>query len=95
MTDIIENKITELNNISDYQEKLEQIKNIKNDINKENIQIDYLLASLDNDIIIKKTYNITKIIDNFDTYDINKKIKYYQYLNQYIKKVENNLFEIT
>ena len=90
-TEYIENRITNLNKIDKWTERIEEIKNIKNDIGKENDNIDNILATLDNITVKNKEYNIDKIINDFSKSDLSKKIKYYQYLNNYIKKIESEL----
>jgi hypothetical protein len=50
------------------------------------------MASLDEPTNITKEYNINKIINDFSKVELSKKIKYYQYLNNYIKNIENELF---
>jgi hypothetical protein len=91
--DIIENKINDLNKISDWNIRIKEIKEIKNIINNKKKEIDNLIDNIDNKIIIKKEYDINKIIKDFDKYDIDKKIKYYQYINSFIHNLENELFE--
>lgn len=99
----IQIKIDNLNNIIDWKKRLDTIKDIKEDINNETEYVNNILESLDNHIPIKvneegiaistpKKYDINKIINNFDKVDLSKKIKYYQYLNNYIKNIENELF---
>jgi hypothetical protein len=88
----IEKKINNIGNIEKWDEKLNLIKDIKLDIKKENNNIDNLLSSLDNTLIKNKDCNIDKIIIDFDNVDLTKKIKYYKYLNTYIKNIENELF---
>jgi cell division GTPase FtsZ len=88
----IQKKIDNLNNINKWSERLNEIKNIKEDINKETNVINNILQSLDEPIIISKQYNLDKIINDFSKVDLSKKIKYYQYLNQYAKNIENELF---
>ena len=88
----IQKKIDNLNNINKWSERLTEIKNIKEDINKETDNINTLLESLDEPINITKEYNLDKIINDFSKVDLSKKIKYYQYLNHYVKNIENELF---
>ena len=88
----IQKKIDNLNNISKWSERLTEIKNIKEDITKETNNINNILESLDEPSSITKEYNLDKIINDFSKVDLSKKIKYYQYLNQYVKNIENELF---
>ena len=88
----IQSKINNLNNISKWSDRLEEIKNIKNDINKETDNINNILEKLDEPVNITKEYNIDKILNDFNKVDISKKIKYYQFINQHIKNIEDELF---
>jgi hypothetical protein len=88
----IQKKIDNLNNISKWSERLTEIKNIKEDINKETDNINNILELLDEPTSITKEYNLDKIINDFSKVDLSKKIKYYQYLNQHVKNIENELF---
>lgn len=89
----IENKIENLNSISEWSERLDKIIEIKKDIDTEKNNINNILESLDKPINTTKEYNIDKIINEFNDVDLSKKIKYYQYLNKYIKNIEDNLFK--
>jgi hypothetical protein len=93
MSQKIENKINNLNQIDNWTDRIEEIKNIKELIDDENNKINHILTTLNEITSFDKEYDIDKIIYNFDSYDLNKKIKYYQYINQYIKNVEENLFK--
>ena len=88
----IQNKIDNLNNINKWSERLNEIKIIKEDIIKETNTINNILESLDEPITITKEYNLDKIINDFNKVELSKKIKYYQYLNQFVKNIENELF---
>ncbi len=90
----IENKINNLNQINNWSDRIEEIKNIKELIDEENKNINHILATLNEISVFDKEYDIDKIINSFDSYDLNKKIKYYQYINQYIKNVEEKLINI-
>ncbi len=90
----IENRINDLMNIDNWNEKIVEIKSIKNDIDIENNNINNFLSNLDAEIISNKEYDIDKIINNFSKYELSKKIRYYQYLNKYINNMENELFDI-
>jgi hypothetical protein len=87
-----ENKISNLNNIDKWENKLIEIQQIKDEITSENNNINNLLLLLDKETLNNKEYDIDSIIENFNKFDTSKKIKYYQYLNQYIKTKENELF---
>ena len=87
-----ENKINNLNNIDKWENKIIEIEKIKEEILIENKNISNLLTSLDKEISIETEYDIDSIIQNFDKFDISKKIKYYQYFNNFIKNKENELF---
>jgi len=87
-----ENKILNLNNINNWEDKIIEIQQIKDDIIKENNNIDILLSSLDKETNNETEYDIDSIISNFDKFDISKKIKYYTYLNNFIKSKEKELF---
>jgi hypothetical protein len=89
---IIQNKIDNLNNIDKWSNRLNEIVQIKDDINNETTNINNILESLDDPINITKEYNIDKIITDFNKVELSKKIKYYQYLNNHIKKIESELF---
>jgi hypothetical protein len=89
---IIQNKIDNLNNIDKWSDRLDEIVQIKDDINNETTNINNILESLDEPINITKEYNIDKIITDFNKVELSKKIKYYQYLNNHIKKIETELF---
>jgi hypothetical protein len=89
---IIQNKIDNLNNIDKWSDRLDEIVQIKDDINNETTNINSILESLDEPINITKEYNIDKIITDFNKVELSKKIKYYQYLNNHIKKIETELF---
>lgn len=89
---IIQNKIDNLNNIDKWSNRLNEIVQIKDDINNETTNINNILESLDEPINITKEYNIDKIITDFNKVELSKKIKYYQYLNNHIKKIETELF---
>lgn len=89
---IIQNKIDNLNNIDKWSNRLNEIVQIKDDINNETTNINNILESLDEPINITKEYNIDKIITDFNKVELSKKIKYYQYLNNHIKKIESELF---
>ena len=88
----IESKIDNLNNINEWSKRIGEIKNIKEEINNETKNINNIMASLDEPVNITKEYNINKVINDFGKVDLSKKIKYYQYLNNYIKNIENELF---
>ena len=90
----IENRINDLMNIDNWNEKIVEIKSIKNDIDIENNNINNFLSNLDAEIISNKEYDIDKIINNFSKYELSKKIRYYQYLNKYINNMENELFDV-
>ena len=89
---IIQNKIDNLNNIDKWSDRLDEIVQIKDDINNETTNINNILESLDEPTNITKEYNIDKIINEFNKVELSKKIKYYQYLNNHIKKIETELF---
>lgn len=89
----IEHKIENLNSISDWSDRLNKIIEIKKDIDTEKNNINNILESLDKPTNTTKEYNIDKIINEFNDVDLSKKIKYYQYLNKYIKNIEDNLFK--
>jgi hypothetical protein len=93
MSKKIESKINNLNNINEWSDRLNKIVEIKKNIDEETQHINNILKSLDDPVNITKEYNINKIIDDFDKVDLPKKIKYYQYLNQHIKNIENDLFD--
>ena len=88
----IESKINSLNDINEWSERLNQIIEIKKEINNETKNINNILETLDEPVILTKEYNINKVINDFNKVDLSKKIKYYQYLNNYIKNIENDLF---
>ena len=88
----LENKITDLNNIMEWTERLNKIVEIKKEINDESTNINNILETLDEPVDITKEYNIDKIVNDFSKVDISKKIKYYQYLNNHIKNIESELF---
>ena len=88
----LENKITSLNDITEWSDRLDKIVEIKKEINDESTNINNILETLDEPVTITKEYNIDKIVNDFSKVDISKKIKYYQYLNNHIKNIENELF---
>jgi len=88
----IENKINEVCNIQNWEERIQEIKNIKKDIEKENSNIDNLLSSLDKPLNKSKEYNIDKILNTFNDVELSTKIKYYNYLSNHIKNIEDDLF---
>lgn len=88
----IQIKVDNLSNIDNWSERLNEIKQIKEEINKETTNINNILESLDKPTSITKEYNIDKIINDFNKVDLSKKIKYYQYINNHIKNIENELF---
>lgn len=88
----MQNKIDNLNNINDWSERLNEIVEIKKEITNETNNINNILESLDNPTTTLKEYNINKVINDFNKVDLSKKIKYYQYLNKYIKNIESELF---
>lgn len=89
----LENKINNLNQIDEWSERLDKIIEIKKEIKNESQNINNILDTLDDPVILTKEYNIDKIINDFNKVDLSKKIKYYQYLNGYIKNLENDLFD--
>ena len=88
----LENKITSLNDITEWSDRLDKIVEIKKEINDESTNINNILETLDEPVTITKEYNIDKLVNDFSKVDISKKIKYYQYLNNHIKNIENELF---
>jgi hypothetical protein len=88
----IENKISELYKIESWKDRIDEIKNIKKDIEKENSNIDNLLSSLDKPLNKVKEYNIDKILSTFNDVELSTKIKYYNYLSNHIKNIESELF---
>lgn len=88
----LENKINALNDINSWSERLNKIVEIKKEIDEETKNINNILESLDEPIVSTKEYDINKIINDFSKVDISKKIKYYQFLNNHIKKIKNDLF---
>jgi hypothetical protein len=88
----LESKINTLNDIKEWSERLNKIVEIKKEIDNETKNINNILETLDEPKVPTKEYNINKIINDFSKVDISKKIKYYQYLNNHIKNIENELF---
>jgi len=88
----IGNKINEVCKIQDWEDRIQEIRNIKKDIEKENNNIDNLLLSLDKPSNKVKEYNIDKILNNFNDVELSTKIKYYNYLSNHIKNIEDELF---
>jgi len=87
----IENKISELYKIEDWVKKIEEIKNIKSLIQTETDKSNNMLALLDKEST--KKYNIDKVINEFNDSSLDKKIKYYQFMNKYINNMEKELFD--
>lgn len=88
----LESKINSLNDINEWSERINKISEIKKEINNETKNINNILETLDEPVVLTKEYNINKIVNDFSKVDLSKKIKYYQYLNNYIKNIENELF---
>jgi archaellum component FlaC len=97
ITDQIEQAIENLNNIPNWTDKINTIKNIKDDIQKEEQNISKLIEQLENEIIIvksKKNLNIDELIENISKEkDIKNKIRNYHLLNDYINSLDNELFD--
>lgn len=92
--DILENKINNLCGITDLSEKFNEIEKIKIEINNEYNNINNIISNLDKPMNTTKSYDITKIINEFDNVDISKKIKYYHFINNYIQNMESELFNL-
>ena len=92
----IESEIEKLDNIQDWNEKIDSIKKIKNDIKEEEEVINKLLNDLESDTrkIKKKKMDINEIMNciNNET-DTTTRINCYHMLNNYIKQLNNELFE--
>jgi hypothetical protein len=95
----IEQAINELNDINNWDIKIEKIKEIKKQITDYQIKLDELT-----NMIIKDELNIKKkkkhnkldfntLVTNFNTTEkLDDKIKFYQLINIYISEVEKELF---
>ena len=70
------------------------MKTTKEKINQEEIKLNLLLETLDDNIKINtKKINFDDLIENYNKSDIiNDKIKLYQTMNSYINKLKNELF---
>ena len=90
----IESKIESLNNLENWDKRINLVKEIKEDIKNEDTAINELLNNLDKVVTVsKKKLKLQEAITEFDkTTDINKKIEYYQFLNSHIKQLESELF---
>jgi len=90
----IESKIDSLNNLENWDKRINLVKEIKQDIKNEDSAINELLNNLDKVVAVsKKKIKLEDAITEFDKItDINKKIEYYQFLNNHIKQLESELF---
>lgn len=88
-----ETRINDLYKMENWTEKIEEIKNIKQDIDAEYNNLNNILITLnDQSIQSNKKYSLDKIINDFDNVSLSKKIKYYHMLNNQIIELENELF---
>lgn len=85
-------RINNLYKIENWTEKLEEIKNIKQDIDNEYENLNETLTTLNEPIQTNKKYSLDKIINDFENVSLTKKIKFYQILNSQINDLENELF---
>jgi hypothetical protein len=85
---------TNIENCSNWNEKIKLIELINNKINEEELSINNKIESLNNIIkITKKKINIDDLVDNFEkTINIEEKILMYQDLNALINKLNFDLF---
>jgi exonuclease VII small subunit len=94
----IERELNNLESINSFNDKIDSIKKIKKDIKEEEEYINKLLNDLEDDTIIKKSkknknLNLDEIIEELNgTSDFNNKISNYHLLNNYIKQLNNELF---
>jgi hypothetical protein len=90
----IEAKINNLDNIKNWNDKIESIKEIKENIKEEEKNIEELLLQLDTQKEMKKIdIDVDLIIQKInESTDIGKKIKYYHKLSFYIENLEQELF---
>lgn len=86
-------RINDLYKIENWTEKLEEIKNIKQEIDNEYENLNGILKTLNDPIQTNKRYSMDKIINDFENVSLTKKIKYYQMLNSQINELENELFD--
>ena len=93
VTEQLENRINDLNKIENWTEKIEEIKNIKQNIDSEYNNLNNILISLNEPSIQNnKKYSLDKIINEFNNVSLTKKIKYYHILNNQIAELEQSLF---
>ena len=90
----INNLYDQIENCSNWNEKIKLIELINNKINEEELCIDNKIESLNNIVkITTKKVNVDDLIDNFDkTINIEEKIIIYQNLNSLVNKLTNDLF---
>jgi hypothetical protein len=90
----IEAKINNLDNIKNWNDKIESIKEIKENIKEGKKNIDELLLQLDTQKEMKKIdIDVDLIIQKInESTDIERKIKYYHKLSFYIENLEQELF---
>ena len=93
ITEQLENRINDLNKIENWTEKVEEIKNIKQDIDSEYNNLNNILILLNEPSTqSNKKYSLDKIINDFNNVSLTKKIKYYHILNNQIIELEQSLF---
>lgn len=86
---------TQLENCSNWNEKIKLIELINNKINEEELCINNKIESLNDipKITKKKKINIDELVDNFEkTINLEEKIIMYQDLNAVINKLNSDLF---
>jgi hypothetical protein len=90
--EIIQEEINKLDNIDNWNDKITNIKKIKEQIVTEEENINGLIEEL-NKPKIKNNINIDKLINDFNgTNDIKLKIKNYQFMLGYINQLNEELF---
>ncbi len=93
--DKLESDIKELDNISSWNQKVNKIKEIKEEIKKEEEKLDEYMKQLNNDELIKTTSksSIDKLLKQFENSDnLEDKINIYNMINYKIKSIESELF---
>jgi hypothetical protein len=92
--DEINKLLIDIEKSNNWNNKVILMKTTKEKINQEEIKLNLLLETLDDNIKINtKKINFDDLIENYNKSDIiNDKIKLYQTMNSYINKLKNELF---
>lgn len=97
----LENELTQIESINNWNDKYVKLKEFKSKINEEQEKIKDLIDKINNDEAIYeikkkklKNLDLNELINNFnDSDNLEDKIKYYDMMNYYIKDMESQLFE--